>query len=132
MTVENSADSKAGVPLDTGTRLAYTRTYFANERTQMAWIRTSLALISFGFGIAKFFQYLHESQGTKAPPMGPRTVGMLMIAIGLVSLAIANVQHRRVVKTLGAECPGLPSSTAGATAAVIMVMGILAFINALL
>lgn len=132
MTVGNHDDSKAGVPLDTGTRLAYERTFFANERTQMAWIRTSLALISFGFGIAKFFQYLHEKQGTQAPPMGPRTVGMLMIAIGLVSLAIANLQHRKVVKTLSAECPGLPPSTAGATAAVIMVMGMLAFISALL
>ena len=131
MTVTSSDESKV-VPLDTGTRLAYKRTYFANERTQMAWVRTSLALISFGFGIAKFFQYLHEKQGTQAPPMGPRTVGMTMIAIGLVSLAVANFQHRRVVKALSAECPGLPLSTAGATAAVIMVLGILAFIVALL
>ena len=27
----------------------------------MAWIRTSLSMISFGFTIYKFFQYLRES-----------------------------------------------------------------------
>jgi len=131
MSGDKAAGTKTGSGLDTGTRLAFKRTYFANERTQMAWIRTSLALISFGFGIAKFFQYLHENQGAEAPPMGPRTVGMLMISIGLVSLVVANIQHRQVVISLSEECPGLPRSTAGATAAVIMVMGVLAFIVAL-
>lgn len=117
--------------MDTSTKLAYDRTFLAHERTQMAWVRTSLALISFGFGIAKFFQYLHESQGEHAPHLGPRTVGMIMIAIGLIGLALANVQHRRALKMLRAECPGLPLSTAGVTAVIIMALGILAFIGAL-
>ena len=118
--------------MDTGTKLAYERTYLAHERTQMAWVRTSLALISFGFGIAKFFQYLHETQSERAPHMGPRTVGMTMIAIGLVGLVLANIQHRRAIKALHAECPGLPHSTAGLIAVIVMVMGILAFGSALL
>jgi putative membrane protein len=117
--------------MDTSTKLAYDRTYLAHERTQMAWVRTSLALISFGFGIAKFYHYL-QSQGGRAPHMGPRVVGMLMISIGLAALVSANVQHRRALKALGAECPGLPFSTAGATAAVIMALGLVAFVVALL
>ena len=72
--------------MDTGTKLAYDRTYLAHERTQMGWVRTSLALISFGFGIAKLYQFLHETQGKDAPFMGPRGVGMLMITIGIVAL----------------------------------------------
>jgi putative membrane protein len=118
--------------METSTKLAYDRTYLAHERTQIAWVRTSLALISFGFGIAKFYQYLQESQGERAPHMGPRMVGMLMISIGLVALLSANVQHGRALKALRAECPGLPLSTAGATAAVIMLLGIVAFVSALL
>ncbi len=118
--------------MDTSTKLAYDRTYLAHERTQMAWVRTSLALISFGFGIAKFYQYLHESQGARAPVMGARTVGMTMIGIGLVSLVSANMQHRRALKALSAQCPELPRSTAGATAVVIMLLGILAFVSAVL
>lgn len=113
------------------TKLAFERTYLANERTQMAWIRTTLALISFGFAIAKFYQILPEIPGTKAHVLGPRAVGMLMIGIGLVSLTAANVQHRRALKALRAECPGLPESTAGATAGLIMLLGIVAFVLAL-
>jgi putative membrane protein len=118
--------------MDTGTKLACNRTYLANERTQMAWVRTSLALISFGFGSAKFYQFLHENQGRDAPFMGPRGVGMVMISIGLAALVSANVQHRRAMKELHAECPGLPASTAGATAVAIMLLGIIAFAVALL
>ena len=118
--------------MDTGTKLACNRTFLAHERTQMAWMRTSLALISFGFGIAKFYQFLHETQGRDAPFMGPRGVGMVMISIGLIALASANVQHRRILRALHAECPELPVSTAGATAVVIMLLGIIAFAVALL
>ena len=131
MTVTKPESTDATSHQDTSTRLSYERTYLANERTQMAWVRTSLALISFGFGIAKFFQYLDETQGKNAPLMGPRTVGMLMISVGLLALVAANVQHRRAVKTLRVECPGLPLSTAGAAGTVIMVLGVLAFIGAL-
>ena len=118
--------------METVTKLAFERTYLANERTQMAWIRTSLALISFGFAIAKFYQYLPEIPGTKAHLLGPRAVGMLMIGIGLASLVAGNVQHRRALKALRADCPGLPESTAGAVAALIMLLGVTAFVLALL
>lgn len=132
MASETTANQEGKTHLDTGTRLAYERTYLAQERTQMAWVRTTLALISFGFGIAKFFQYLRETQGEGAPHMAPRLVGMIMIALGLASLVSANVQHRRAVKTLRTESPGLPRSTAGATATILMMLGIVAFVVALL
>ncbi len=125
-------DQTTEKPENLSTRLGYQRTFLALERTQMAWVRTGLSLISFGFGIAKFFQYLFEVQGTEGPILGPRTVGMVMIAIGLVSLTMANVQHRKAVVELRAESPGLPKSTAGATAAVIMVLGVVAFLGALI
>ena len=125
--------TEEGVPvLETSTRLAFDRTFLAHERTQMAWVRTSLALISFGFGIAKFFQYLHEQAGRKSPLFGASTVGMVMIAVGLISLVLANVQHRRAMKALRADCPDLPRSVAGATAVLIMGLGILAFMGAML
>ena len=127
-----SETTEAKTDLDTATRLGYERTYLAHERTQMAWVRTSLTLITFGFGIAKFYQYLQETQGEGAPYMGPRMVGMIMISIGLVALVSANVQHRRALRALRSEWPGLPFSTAGVTAAVIMALGIVAFVVALL
>ena len=118
--------------LDTGTRLSFQRTFQALERTQMAWVRTGLASITFGFGIAKFFQYLHDQQGERAPFFGGFTVGMVMISIGLVGLLLANVQHRRALKALREECPDLPISVASAMAVAIMVLGFLAFVGALI
>jgi uncharacterized membrane protein YidH (DUF202 family) len=38
------------------TRLALERTRVAYDRTMMAWIRTATSLITFGFGVYKFFQ----------------------------------------------------------------------------
>ena len=117
---------------DTGTRLAYERTFLAHERTQMAWVRTALSLISFGFGIAKFLDYLREQHGDRATLLGPRTVGHLMIMIGLVSLALATIQHRRAIGELRARCPGLPISLATISAGMISLLGILALIAAFL
>ena len=116
-------------PLDTSTRLAYERTYLAHERTLMGWVRTAIALISFGFTIAKIFEYLREKEGPRATLLGPRVVGIIMIAMGLVALALATMQHRRASKRLHERCPDLPRSLAGVMAAFFALLGILALIS---
>lgn len=55
-------------------------------------------------------------------------IGLRAIILGLM---LANVQHRRAMKTLHAAWPGLPRSTAGLIAGVVMVLGILALAGAL-
>jgi putative membrane protein len=97
----------------------------------MAWVRTALSLISFGFAIAKFFDFLNQKNVTP-PVLGPRTVGILMIGSGLIALALASVQHRRTLKSMRAQCPGLPSSIAGVAGALLALVGIAALIGALL
>ena len=120
---------KAGVKLDASTRLAFERTYLAHEPTQMAWVRTALSLISFGFGIAKFFEYLHEKQGEQAPLLGARTVGILMIATGLAALGVAGVQHWKAMKILRKQCPDMPRSLATVTGGFLAFLGILALVG---
>jgi len=56
---------------DPRVRLAFERTFLAYERTRIAWVRTALTLISFGFAIAKFFQYLREKQREAATLLSP-------------------------------------------------------------
>jgi len=119
-------------PLDTSTRLAYENLFLAQERTQMAWIQVSLAFISFGFTIAKFFEYVHERRGEQATVLGTRTVGILMIAMGLAFLTLASVQHRRAVKAMREKCPSLPTSQAGILAILLVVLGFLALVVAFL
>src|SRR5262245_62649597 len=82
--------------LDAGTRMAVDRTRLAHDRTLMAWVRTATSLISFGFTIYKFFQYLQEKDQARADRIfGPREFALLMIGIGLTALVLATVQHRR-------------------------------------
>jgi putative membrane protein len=119
-------------PLDTSTRLAYERTYLAHERTLMGWVRTAISLISFGFTIAKVFEYLREKEGPRATLLGPRVVGIIMIALGLVALGLATMQHRRASKVLRERCPDLPPSLAGVMAAFFALLGILALFSAIL
>jgi putative membrane protein len=119
-------------PLEPVTRLAFERTFLAHERTQMAWVRTSLGLITFGFALAKFFRYLHEQKPDRAPLINAASIGTWMILIGLVALALASIQHRRALRVLRAECPGLPVSLGWVLTALLAVLGTLALMVALL
>jgi Domain of unknown function (DUF202) len=60
--------------LPDATRLAVDRTRLAADRTLLAWIRTATSLISFGFTIYKFFQYLRESTPTHPRSFWPKGI----------------------------------------------------------
>src|SRR5215471_20254433 len=108
--MDNEAIHKlAATQSDPRVHLAFERTFLAYERTRIAWVRTALALISFGFAIAKVLQYLREKEGETATLLSPRGVGLVMIAIGLLSLILADRQERRALKALRARCPELPT-----------------------
>jgi len=98
----------------------------AADRTLLAWVRTSTSLISFGFTIYKFFQYLRESQ--KVEPvglLGPRGFALLMIGIGVVVLVVATIQHRQDMKELRTEYGRVRYSLATMLAALIGTLGVL-------
>lgn len=120
----------AAAPMDVGTRLAYDRTFLAHERTLLAWIRTALSLISFGFAIAKFFEYLNEKQGTVAPLLGAETVGKLMIFFGVLGLALATAQQARELRALRKRCPDLPRSVPLLNAVMLALIGLVALAGA--
>ena len=110
--------------------LALERTFLAHERTLMAWVRTAASLITFGFTLFKFFQYLHEQQPGRMEQhlFGARNYGTMMIVIGVLTLALATLQHRRSMNRLRAEYPA-PFSLALLLAALISLLGILALVG---
>jgi hypothetical protein len=55
-----------------------------------------------------------------------------MIAIGLISLILADWQERRALKALRERCPELPTPIAGTVAVLIALLGVLALIGAIL
>ena len=79
------------------------RVFFAAERTLMAWTRTAIALMAFGFAIERFGLFLHMfllSQGDDARRNGSFWVGVSFILFGAVVAAFSVIQYRGVLKTL--------------------------------
>jgi len=61
--------------------------YLANERTFLAWIRTSIAVISLGFVIAKFGVWLRELAARLDPQIPIRSTG-LSLPMGVAMMAL--------------------------------------------
>src|SRR5262249_25787251 len=104
------------------TDLALRRTFLAHERTLMAWIRTSTSLISFGFTIYKFFDYLVLSNLVERPPhrfFGPRSFALCMISVGVAALATAVIDYRTSLKILEREHGAKYRSLAGMLAGLM-------------
>ncbi len=114
--------------------LGYERTRLAADRTLMAWIRTSVSMISFGFTIFKFFMYLRESDilSAQLPLQGPRNLGLGLVGLGTFLLGMAIVEYLLYQRWLSKEMnQKFPLSTALLAAVLISVIGILALINLL-
>jgi len=114
--------------LDTATKLALERTRVAYDRTLMAWIRTAISLISFGFGIFKFFELDLGGATLRHQLIGTRMFSLIMVGAGLVSLFIGTVEHWQNMRSLRAQYAEMPRSQTGAFAALIWAFGIFAFI----
>ncbi|MHB1093550.1 YidH family protein [Thiobacillus sp.] len=78
------------------------RVLFAAERTLMAWNRTGLTLMAFGFVLERFGLFLHVLR--KNPDSVGRDlsfwIGIGFIGLALVMIAFSIVQFRRVLRTL--------------------------------
>lgn len=78
------------------------RVFFAAERTLMAWNRTGLTLMAFGFVLERFGLFLHVLRQT--PGHAGRDlsfwIGIAFIALALWVIGFSIVQFRRVLKTL--------------------------------
>ncbi len=109
-------------------QLAIDRTRFASERSLMAWIRTALSMIAFGFTIYKFLQALHaQSPVPVLRPNAPRNIGLLLVGIGTFAVAVAVIQHWKYVRKLSPGQTGRRWDLAIIVAILIGLLGILIF-----
>src|SRR5947209_16486374 len=81
------------------------RDYLAEERTFLAWIRTGLSLMGFGFVVARFSLFLEEIRisrgGSAEQPHGLSVwFGTTFIAVGVAVNLLSIRRHLRVVRDL--------------------------------
>jgi len=109
----------------------------ANERTFLAWVRTAIAVMAFGFVIERFDLFLQ----VMAPQLAQKQVaphsqsfanaaGLAFIAIGVVMIVIAGFRFRKTAKDIESE-DAVPSPGERfdlALAALIGLLGVALFL----
>ncbi len=108
--------------------LALDRNKLAAERTLMAWVRTALSMISFGFTIYKFLQVIdQQSTVVVLRPNAPRNVGLVLTGLGTFVVIIASIQHWNYVTNLRPDQPYKPWDLSFSVACIIAILGALLF-----
>ena len=91
------------------------RIHMANERTFLAWIRTSIGIMAFGFGVEKFALFLKQVTfvlGKTGPLQGMPSatspgysaiLGVFLVALGALMGVLAFVRYKRVEKQIDEE-----------------------------
>jgi putative membrane protein len=109
----------------------------ANERTFLAWVRTAIAVMAFGFLVEKFDLFLEVA----APSLSGRTLslpgqrfgniaGLALIILGTAMVAIAAVRFLVTAKNIDSEepHPGPGSRIDVALALLLVLLGCALFL----
>lgn len=79
------------------------REHQANERTFLAWLRTSIALIGFGFAISRFGIFLRqinaaftEQETTVNPLFNSENLGIFLVVFGILTIALAAWRYNQI------------------------------------
>jgi uncharacterized membrane protein YidH (DUF202 family) len=82
--------------------------HLANERTFLAWIRTSIGIMAFGFVIEKFALFIKQSAQffshpgllEKSTPNNPSYFGIFLIGIGAVIGILSFFNYRKNLRQI--------------------------------
>ncbi len=90
-------------------RVRNRRVHMANERTFLAWIRTSIGIMAFGFVVEKFALFLRQlyfllgKQMVPSPPGISSIFGMVLVGFGALMGVLSFVRYRKVEKQIDAD-----------------------------
>jgi putative membrane protein len=116
--------------------LAKERNRAAYDRTLMAWIRTAISLIGFGFAIAKSYEYIHEETlertGRFLDDMhAPLLFGISFILLGMLCILGGVIQYAKVLRQIRSSDFTYSESRPLAiiVALILLIIGVLALIT---
>ncbi len=86
------------------------RVRFAIERTLLAWVRTGLAMMGFGFVVARFGLFLREIEAVhQAVPVKTTGlslwIGTALILLGVIVNVLVSVENMRLMRHVHTEPP---------------------------
>jgi putative membrane protein len=120
---------------NSSTELAKYRTLFAANRTLLAWIRTSLSLISFGFGIPTIVKAIDATRAGEGidPHRFSTIVGLAFISVGVFAMAISLIEHRRLLQRIRKNDLTYESSASTEIVGIaLLLIGVISFLGVLL
>lgn len=89
-----------------------TSDHLANERTLLAWIRTSIGIMGFGFVVVKFSLFvkqvsliLHNQQHTIQKGYSA-AIGVTLVALGAMTALFAYLNYKKVEKEIDRDTYG--------------------------
>lgn len=83
--------------------MAARRNVMAADRTLMAWIRTSLSLMSFGFTIYKLLQGFQAGGSTLPHADSPRNMGLFLTGLGAIAVVLGTIEYLGTMRDLRKE-----------------------------
>jgi len=112
----------------------------ANERTFLAWVRTAIAVMAFGFVIERFDLFLQLAapqlalkQAAPHSQMIANMAGLAFIGIGVVMIVIAGFRFRKTAKDIETEdavpSPGERSDLALAVLLVLLGLALFLYLS---
>jgi putative membrane protein len=95
---------------DKSERVLNRRVHMANERTFLAWIRTSIGIMAFGFVVEKFALFIKQMSlilgkadiGNASPPSHGYSaiVGIFLVGLGTLMVLLAFVRYKKVERQI--------------------------------
>jgi putative membrane protein len=83
------------------------RVFFAAERTLLAWVRTGLTIMAFGFVVARFGLFVRLLGAQQPGTVGvadhqdiSNAIGIVLVLIGTACMGLGAWQHRSFVSTI--------------------------------